>query len=582
LSAAPYLIRLGEWSAAASLLQDAFYRDPSRATAAAVLPQLQTINEAGQVPAAAGALAEVLEVIDPAAAEHQMRAFMKDSVARGDYQMASIAAGRLARQCAVIGQLTEALDLTERKAEYTALAGLGPWTQLLDQVQRLQVLNVMGRSEQVLGEVLRLRAAMEALPAVPDQPEGVTPWNVREELLGTGRDAALRLGRWEDALELNAAIVASGRARGAPATVIAQARFNDYVPLLRLDRIEDALELLLECRRVFERAHDIGALGATLSALAAVENARGHIEVGISLERDALRYKYLAGDADAITSSHRNLGSYLRRSQPAVALTHHLAAALIGALAGAGGTDRSLSEAAIDLRALGAGTQVPSDVAELCNLVAEVPGADLYRLLTSLAAGPDIQYALSQLIARVRALAAAPPPGLSRYLAAWDPVISSLLAAADGQQRAAAALDAELTRAEESTDWSALVAALRRLRDGDTGPELLAGLDDIDTAIMTRAIDARHGKVLIPANLWPSLPFRRLLSNLVAGAGGYTEAIGPARHDLAKLAQDPDSAPLAAVLGRILDGDRAPDLTALTDPTQKAVAETVLQHIVPE
>ncbi len=97
---------------------------------------------------------------------------------------------------------------------------------------------------------------MPSLPATPGPDETAIPWNVREVLLDTGRDAARQLGRWQDALDLNAENIASERERGAPATDIARARFNDYGPLLRLGRTEEALALLLECRQVFQDAHD--------------------------------------------------------------------------------------------------------------------------------------------------------------------------------------------------------------------------------------------------------------------------------------------------------------------------------------
>ena len=99
--------------------------------------------------------------------------------------------------------------------------------------------------------------------------------------------------------------------RGAPQTEIARARFNDYGPLLRLGRLDQAIELLMDCRQVFEDADDIEMLGKVLSALADAEDDRGHRDVAIGLERDALRYKYLANDLDSIQVSHHNLGSYL-------------------------------------------------------------------------------------------------------------------------------------------------------------------------------------------------------------------------------------------------------------------------------
>ena len=71
---------------------------------------------------------------------------------------------------------------------------------------------------------------------------------------------------------------------------------------------------------------------------------------------DALRYKYLAGNATGIAVSYHNLGDYLLRHarQPARAFASHLAAALIYSLTGAEGGSDSVRAAAIDLREAGA------------------------------------------------------------------------------------------------------------------------------------------------------------------------------------------------------------------------------------
>jgi hypothetical protein len=394
LAAVPYYLRHQDWKSAGFLLESAFVRDPSRANAAAVLPAIQQITR--HDPRQAGVLARVLQVIDPAAADATLRAALDDAVARGDYRFASVAAGQLASRCTDSGRLAEALQLTEQKADYTRRAGLGPWTQLGDEVRRLQVLAVVGQAGQVLDEVGRLRARMDALPATPaaDGPAETAPsWSVRETLLDTGREAARQLRRWEEALELNAAQVASLRGRRAPATDIAFSRFNDYFPLLRLGRTGEALDLLLECRQVFQDAHDTRMLGNTLSALADTENQRGHGDAAIRLERDALRYLYLAGDVTGIAVSYHNLGNYLRRHarQPAPALASHLAATLIRTLAGADGADRSLNAATDDLREFGAAAVPPHDVADLCERLADIPGTDLTRLIAALS--PDLQAA---------------------------------------------------------------------------------------------------------------------------------------------------------------------------------------------
>lgn len=441
----------------------------------------------------------------------------------------------------------------------------------------------MGRAEHVLSEVQRLRERMRGLPAVPDQTDLVNPWNVREALFDTGREAALQLGRWNDALELNVVVTGSQQHRGAPATAIARARFNDSGPLIRLSRIDEALALLLECRQAFEDAHDIEGLAAVLTALASLEDKRGRGDAAISLAQDALRYSYLAGQVGSIAGVHHNLGNYLyhHARPPAGAFAHHLASALIRALAGVGGVDGSIRAAASDLRALGDDVVLPANITDLCGQVAGIPGVDLENLLTALAPDPDTaQQTLQELVARVRGLAAAPPTADPSQLAAWDPVIAAILAADSGDLQAAAALDAQLARYGDLADWSGLVAALRRLRTGQPGPDLLAGLDETGNAIVTRALDARNGTVAIPASLWPAMPLGPVLGNLVAGAGGDTEACGKARQIFDAMTKDPEWESLANALSRILDGDRDPELAAqLSDPTHQAIAATVLHHI---
>jgi tetratricopeptide (TPR) repeat protein len=418
LASVPYYLRRQQWDAAAYLLEDAFNRDPSRANAAAVLPAIQQITLYD--PRRAVVLARVLEVIDPAAAEDALRDALAKAVARGDHRFASVAAGRLVYLCRASGRLAEALHLAEQAADHTRRAGLGPWTQLDDQVRRLQVLNAMGQADQVLTEIQGLRAQMDVMPAVPTAhgpDETGPPWNVRETLLGTGRSSAIQLGQWAEALDLSAAVLASMRDRRAPATDIARTQFNDYYPLLRLGRTEEALAMLLKCRRVFQDAHDIQMLGKTLSALANAEDKRGRGDAAIRLQRDALHYKYLAGDVPSIAVSYHNLGISVRRArQPVQALASHLAAAFLRTLAGVGGdhagsANDSARAAALDLREFGTAAVPPRDVADLCGRLAGIPGTDLPRLIAALSPDPETaEQVLRGLITQAQELAAAPDP----------------------------------------------------------------------------------------------------------------------------------------------------------------------------
>lgn len=413
LAAVPYLLRKEQWTEAATLLERAFLRDPSRARAAAVLPAIERITR--HEPRKVGVLARILRVIDPTAAEARLRATLESAATAGAYRDASTHAGRLVNLYLDASRLAEALALTRQKAGYTRQAGLGPWTQLANNVQELQVQSLMGQAAHVLAEVHRLRTHIDTLPtlpAIPGSDEAIPPWNVRESLLSTGFDAAQRLGRWADALDLNADQVASMRDRRAPAAVVAEARFNGYVPLLRLGRTDEALDLLVECRQVFKDARDTRMLGRVISALADTEDKRGHGDAAIRLEHDAFRYKYLTGDVTGIAISYHNLGNHVSRNanRPASALASHLAAALLHALTGTGLTEDSVNAAATDLRVFDTEAVPPTDVADLYDLLDDIPGTDMPRLIQGLCPDPETAEAtLRDLIAQAVAIATLPP-----------------------------------------------------------------------------------------------------------------------------------------------------------------------------
>ncbi len=413
LAAVPYLMRQQQWTTAATLLENAFFREPTRANAAAMLPVIQ--QAARHEPYLAGVVATVLEVLDPTAAEATYRAYLDAAVAAGDHRAASVTAGRLVNLFRASGRLTEALDLADQQIRYTRQAGLGPWTRLAAQAWKLQILSAMGQASHVLAEVTRLRGDLDSGPTTPDPDPGpdetVPPWHAREVLLDTGRDAAGRLNRWADALDLNAAQLASMRDRRAPATYIARALLNDYGPLLRLGRTDEALALLLECRQVFDDAHDYEMLGNVLTALADVEDKRGHGDVAINLERDALRHHYLAGNVPGIAISYHNLGGYLgiHTRQPTPALASRLTSALIKALTRINDDDLSLHAAARDLRDLGSAATPPTDIAGLDRMLGDIPGTDLPRLIAALSPTPETAEAtLRDLIAQAQNLAATP------------------------------------------------------------------------------------------------------------------------------------------------------------------------------
>ncbi len=410
LAAVPYLIRQRQWELAAHHLTRAFIRDRSRANAKAMLPAIQQATR--HDPSQAGTLALVLQALDPPAAEAVMRDTLATAIAAGNYGDASRMAEQLMYLCRDSGRPSEALGLAERAIDYTRQAGYGPWTQLASEVHRLQVQVVMGPASHVLAEVNRLGDYMVTLPATRGPDEVIDPANVRELLLDTGRDAAFQLERWADALNLSAAFAASLHERNAPAVSIAMSRFNDYGPLLRLGRADEALALVQDCLQNFQDVHDTLMIGRTLAALGTIESERGHGEAAVRFARDALRYEYLAEDVTGIAASYHNHGTYLRYlRQPASALASHLAAALIRTLIGIGGGQLgtaldSVRNTASDLRELGTDAVPPTSLAALNRQLGDIPSTGLPGLIARLSPDPEAAEAtLRSLVVKARELA---------------------------------------------------------------------------------------------------------------------------------------------------------------------------------
>jgi tetratricopeptide (TPR) repeat protein len=352
--AAPYLLRTRRWKEAFTLLEEMIRRDTTPATLEMAIPLLRQIAEAikgtTDESKSGGVLAMALILAGryPEAGQ-LLRAGVERCEAQGDFRLASGIAGHLLNLLRETGCLQEALALVERIVEFTRRAGLGPWTQLADECRRLQILSAMGRYEEVLAEVEKLRGKLKTLPEKSEAKEAVDVWNVREGLLHAGLTAAMGLEKWQTALDLNKEFVQFKQQRGADENVIAQTRFNAYGPLLRLGRYGEARKLLEYCRAVYEKAHDIAQLGAVFTALADLEDKEGHRDAAVRFEKTALHYKYKAGQPDDCAISHNNLANYLERTgaAPEEVLAHRLAGALLSFQSGSGGLALTLRNLAL-------------------------------------------------------------------------------------------------------------------------------------------------------------------------------------------------------------------------------------------
>ena len=588
LRAAPYFLRLGQWDSALALLEESLARDHSRTTLAVALPRLRTIADGlrglPNEPAATGTLARVQRAINPAVAERQLVSVLATAVSHARYDTAFVAAADLSEFLRESGNLDQAFAYAEQSTSYAERAGLGPWTWMAARRNRLLVLLEQGHAEQVLREVRDLAAQTKELPANPGGNEVVVPWMVEETVLDTGRAAALRLGRWSDALAYSAANIDAARRRGAPEALIARARFNDYGPLLSLGRTDQALALLQDCREAAERDHDIEMLGVIFGALAEAEDAQGHVQVAAERCKDSLRYLYRTGMPGDIAGGHVRLGNYLGRggqSHPE-AVTHFLAAALLRMLAGIGQAEGPIAAAAAHVRAAQPAEIIPADVTELSRRADVLPGVGLGKLVARISPGQaTADRVYGDVVQRVRELAAQAPDASPQItFVQWDPPIAAIQAAGQGNT-AAAEMAGGFLEALAQAGPSTLAGILRRILAGDRDAgDLTSGLDDADSAVVRRALDALAGRMEIPGALWSATPIAGALVDLVAAGRGAPAAPARAKQHLAAMASHPAWSDLGLVLERILAGERSDQLLGgLTNPMHQAVVTRVLREI---
>jgi tetratricopeptide (TPR) repeat protein len=391
-SAVPYLMRQGNWEEAVRMLEQVVARDTSPATVAWALPLLRRTVEATRGTRreleASGVLGSTLAQLGQRdEAEHTLRQLLNQAESRGEFRIARAAAGGLVSLLVRAGQSEEALEVVDRKKELTRRAGLGPWSQLMDEGHRLRILHGLGRNSEVLEAVERLREQMRALPERTAAEEAVNPWNVRETILNMGCVAALGSKRWEQALALNKETMESEGSRGATPLEIARTRFNDHGALLGFGRYPEARQLLEDCGRVYEAESDTDALGRVFGARAELENRLGHNTESIHYQKTALRYVYLASEPESCAISHSNLANYLMLGgqDPRAVLAHRLAAAIIELQTSAGRLANTLDALFRHLASFVPDPPpLPADFDELCDIVEQVEGVRFRQLFSRL------------------------------------------------------------------------------------------------------------------------------------------------------------------------------------------------------
>ena len=92
---------------------------------------------------------------------------------------------------------------------------MGLHVELFDEVRVLRVMNHLGRHEDVIAAVKVLREKIKPWVDSSDQELAVNVRSIEQDLLDNSHTAAIGLGRWDEALSLNAGIVKVVEGRGA-------------------------------------------------------------------------------------------------------------------------------------------------------------------------------------------------------------------------------------------------------------------------------------------------------------------------------------------------------------------------------
>lgn len=408
-SAPPYLLRQRRWAELLTAVDQAAAHDQSPANHAALLSLLAVAVDATRGAAeeehALRAFARLLARAHPEQAEGLLRRLLDSATAREKHHDAIELLHSLVEVCLRGSRYDEALALLDAKVHRSTLVDLGPWSRLHDERTRLEILSRLGRHQQVMEAVRRHRATMASLPDRPgDNDAHVWVDTVREGILNLGAVTASELGRWQEALDLNAEVRSSMARRNASTLLRAECAFNDHGPLLALGRVEEALTLLQWCREVFQGAGSVAGSAQALGALGNAEVRLGHPDRALRLVSESLRLHYAIPSPAEVARSHRNVALCLDllHAEPEVTWAHLAAAAVVEFQIGV-----PSDHLAVIGSLLREQPTVPRAFDQVCAIVGGLDGVRLADLVERLPRrAPDGQVALDEVLR----LAQAPPP----------------------------------------------------------------------------------------------------------------------------------------------------------------------------
>jgi tetratricopeptide (TPR) repeat protein len=550
---------------------------------AADLPETIQERRPDHMPASdlQAALQAAVEEADTERGVAALQQVLDTAVGRNDHLTAWVASRYLTTRLRGAGRLPEALRAADLRIAYGHQADIGPWGEIADRAERLQIRAEAGFDDQsILAEATGLIAQAKGIARESAGRAGVNPDWVCESLLRSSATAAGRLQRWPEMLRFVQQEAASLRDRGAPPAEVANAEFNAFTALAETGLIQQATELLDRCETAFRHGNgsqhllDLGLVGQARAALAA---RSGDAASAVRLQSEALGRLYRSGDIAQIQSAHSFFSRWLEEADrsPARALAHELAAAVLAELTGQPADIPTITQ-----RMFGSAGEYPSTLAQICALVDETQGVRLeellHRLTGNTAASPS--EVLSHLIRQVRGGHRAAFDELAQHRMEWDPVFAGMVAARQGDAMAALLVRARLRIYATDRDWANFSRALEHMLYQRDELAAAMSLDPEDQVFLRRCRDALDDALHIPSELAQAIPIAGELSRFLHAVQNDEPSSVLARM-LEKLGEQENWNELLTPLRRILAGDRDPEMTSGLTSANAVIVSQLLGHL---
>ncbi|MGE0084246.1 MAG: hypothetical protein AB7S75_07460 [Desulfococcaceae bacterium] len=244
-----------------------------------------------------------------------------EAEAAGNWSDVGAICGNWANALGDVGQLDKSKETHLRSAEAEKKAGSPKIDIYGSELEALRIDVYQGKGREVLPEIeSRLKEIRgwyhrsRKGETLPEAPEPMYLSRVLISGLDIAMNANLQIENWEACLSLLKETEQTEQENGAGRQELFRTRFNQYGPLMKLDRLDEAQQVLGECLAVFREANDLTNQSKALSALANIWDERGDMGQAIALAKQALAICNQLPDPAERAISHGNLSNYLNKA----------------------------------------------------------------------------------------------------------------------------------------------------------------------------------------------------------------------------------------------------------------------------